>query len=128
MKALKLVSSTLLGRTRQAKLCGVGLGAAILVAFCGGPLRAGPGTGNHPGILPPDSTPGDLSYPQWHVAWWNWSMSLPKNINPNLQVDGEGDLTAPAPYPFGLEITTPRWATPATSGSWQKRTLPSCGT
>ena len=100
MKALKPVSSTLPGRTRQAKLCGVGLGAAILVAFCGGPLRAGPGTGNHPGILPPNSTPGDLSYPEWHVAWWNWSMSLPANINPNFQVDNEEDLTAPAPYPL----------------------------
>jgi hypothetical protein len=102
MKALKLVSSTLLGRTGQAKLCGVGLGAAILVAFCGGPLRASPGTGSNPGILPPNSTPGDLSYPEWHVAWWTWVMSMPQAGNPLLNVDDEADLTAPAPLPLWL--------------------------
>jgi hypothetical protein len=100
MKALKLVSSTLLGRTRQAKLCGVGLGAAILVTFCGGPLRAGPGTGNNPKILPPDSTPGDLSYSEWHVACLNWVLSMPAASNPLLNVDDEADLASPAPHPL----------------------------
>ena len=100
MKALKLVSSTLLGRTRQAKLCGVGLGAAILVAFCGGPLRAATGSGNNPGILPPGSTPGDLSYPDWHVAFMNWILSIAATNNPLLNVDDVADLTNAAPHPL----------------------------
>ncbi len=91
MKAPKLVSSTLPGRTRQAKLCGVALGAAILVAFCGGPLRAAMDGGNNPGILPPDSTPGDLSYPQWHLSWWDWAMSMPQAGHPLLNADDLGD-------------------------------------
>ena len=115
MKALKLVSSTLLGRTRQAKLCGVGLGAAILVAFCGGPLRAGPGTGNNPGILPPGSTPGDLSYPEWHVACLNWIMSIATTNNPLLNVDDVADLANPAPHPLWVG---PFDASVGQSGRW----------
>jgi hypothetical protein len=100
MKAPKLVSATLPGRARQAKLCGLCLGAAILLAFSGGPLRAGPGSGNNPGILPPGSTPGDLSYPAWHVACLNWVLSIPADINPLLNVDDVADLASPAPHPL----------------------------
>lgn len=99
MKRIAFVAPTLIGRAKAARLCAAGLAIGILTLFCGGSLRAGE-TGNNPNILPPDSTPGDLSYPEWHLAWWNWSMSLPANINPNLQVDDAGDLTAPAPHPL----------------------------
>ncbi len=76
------------------------LAAAILTAFGSGPLRAAPGTGENPGILPPNSTPGDLSYPDWHVAWWNWVMSIPATSNPLLNVDDVADLATPAPFPL----------------------------
>jgi len=76
------------------------LAAAILTAFGSGPLRAAPGSGNNPGILPPGSTPGDLSYPDWHVACLNWIMSIAATNNPLLNVDDVADLANPAPHPL----------------------------
>ncbi len=72
----------------------------MLVACCDGPLPAGPGTGNNPGIVPPDSTPGDLSYADWHVACLNWIMSIAAPNNPLLNVDDVADLTNAAPHPL----------------------------
>ncbi len=72
----------------------------VLAAFCGGPLWAGEGNADNPGILPPNSTPGDLSYPEWHVVCLNWVLSIPAEINPLLNVDDEADLASPAPHPL----------------------------
>ncbi len=76
------------------------LAAAILTAFGGEPLRAATASANNPGLLPPGSTPGDLSYPAWHVAFLNWIMSIPATSNPLLNVDDVADLTNSAPHPL----------------------------
>ncbi len=89
MKTRKLVSPIL--------AC---LAAALLAAFGSVPLRAATGSGNNPGILPPGSTPGDLSYPDWHVVFLNWILSIPATTNPLLNVDDAADLAIPAPYPL----------------------------
>jgi hypothetical protein len=84
-------------RTNPARLCAVYLAAGVL-AFCSGTLYADPG--NNPRVLPPNSTPRDLSYPEWHVVCLNWILSIPAEVNPLLQVDDEADLAGPAPHPL----------------------------
>jgi hypothetical protein len=76
------------------------LAAAILMAFGSGSVQAGPGGGNNPGVLPPNSTPGDLSYPEWHVVCLNWIMSIAVTNNPLLNVDDPADLANAAPHPL----------------------------
>jgi len=62
--------------------------AALLVALAG---AAGGGDAANPRVMPPDSTPFDLSYPEWHIAWWNWALSMPAATNPLLNADDPGD-------------------------------------
>ncbi len=102
MKILRPVPPAPAGKTKKATLSAVCLAAGILAVFCSGPLRAADQGAQNPGILPPASTPGDLSYPAWHVAWWNWLMSIPEASNPMLNVDDPEDLATPAPRPLWL--------------------------
>ena len=99
MKIQKLLTSGLIGQARPPKLCAVCLAAGLLIALTPSPLRAA-GLTSNPGVLPPNSTPGDLSYPEWHVACLNWVLSMPADINPLLHVDDEADLANPAPHPL----------------------------
>jgi hypothetical protein len=85
---------------KKSQVCTICLLAGVLVALGGGPLLADEGVGNNPGVLPPGSTPFGMSYPQWHVACWNWAMSMPEATNSMLNVDDEEDLTNPAPHPL----------------------------
>jgi hypothetical protein len=101
VKTRKLVASGLSGQARPPKLCAVCLAAGLLIALTPSPLRAA-GITSNPGVLPPNSTPGDLSYPEWHIACLNWVLSIPADINPLLQVDDEADLANPAPHPLWL--------------------------
>jgi hypothetical protein len=78
-------------------LCAVCVAAGILTFYGGSIQAAMPG---NPGIRPPNSTPGDLSYPEWHVVCLNWILAMPTNINPLLHVDDEADLATPAPHPL----------------------------
>ncbi len=67
-------------------LLGVFAAALLLV------LASAPAAPNaNPGVLPPNSTPLDRSYPGWHVAWWNWAMSMPMATNPLLNADDPQD-------------------------------------
>lgn len=100
MKTQELLPAIRDDQPRAAKFCALGLAAGLLTAFWAGPLQAAPDGDGNPGILPPNSTPGDLSYPEWHVACLNWIISIPTNINPLLNVDDEADLANPAPHPL----------------------------
>lgn len=107
--------------TKTAKLCTVFLAAGILAALCGALLWAGEGGGNNPGVLPPNSTPFDLSYPEWHVAYWNWVMSIPAEVNPSLHADDEDDagpILTPWVGDFDASVgqTGPVWFLPGTHG------------
>lgn len=37
----------------------------------------------------PDSKPYGLTYGQWTVKWWNWALSIPREINPVFDDSGE---------------------------------------
>jgi hypothetical protein len=100
MKILKHVSPVLAGQARQPGLLAVCLAAGIPILFCGGPLLADEAAASNPGVLPPDSTPGDLSYPEWHIVGLNWVLSMPAAINPLLNVDDADDLTNSSPHPL----------------------------
>jgi hypothetical protein len=100
MKLLKLVSPVLAGQARQPGLLAVCLAAGILNLFSVGPLQADEAAANNPGVLPPNATPGDLSYPDWHIVGLNWVLSMPAAINPLLNVDDIEDLANPAPHPL----------------------------
>jgi hypothetical protein len=41
-----------------------------------------------PLVFGSDSKPYGISYPQWTVRWWRWLLSLPKGINPALDMSG----------------------------------------
>jgi len=86
----------------NARLCTVCLVAGIVAALCGALLWAGEGGGNNPGVLPPNATPFDLSYPEWHVACFDWAVSMPEATNPMLNADDPGDqATAERPVWIG---------------------------
>ena len=42
----------------------------------------------NPRVLPPGSTPNDLSYGAWSDAWWTWALSIPADTNPILDPTG----------------------------------------
>lgn len=76
------------------------IAALAFALLCASAASTKEGAGNTAGVLPPNSTPLDMSYGQWHVAWWNWVMSIPEAANPLLHVDDEADLAVPAPRPL----------------------------
>jgi hypothetical protein len=43
----------------------------------------------NPKILPIQSTPYGMTYGQWGDAWWQWTMSIPADINPVTDPTGE---------------------------------------
>lgn len=43
----------------------------------------------NPGILPPNSTPHDLTYGDWTARWWQWVLSIPADRNPLTDATGE---------------------------------------
>ncbi len=36
----------------------------------------------NPGILPPNSRPGGLTYGEWNAKWWQWAYSMPVDAHP----------------------------------------------
>lgn len=40
-------------------------------------------------ILAPDEAYGGVSREEWDARWWQWAVSLPEDINPNLDVTGD---------------------------------------
>lgn len=43
----------------------------------------------NPGVLPPNSNPGGMSYSEWAAEWWSWVFSVPVDDNPLLDTTGE---------------------------------------
>lgn len=39
-------------------------------------------------IFPPDSRPYNLSYRNWTGKWWEWALSIPKDVNPLTDING----------------------------------------
>jgi hypothetical protein len=99
---------------RQANKSKVGtvcLVTGMLALLSGGLLWAGEGNAGNPGVLPPDSTPFGMSYPEWHVACIDWTMSIPEAANPMLNADDPEDQDTAA---------RPVWIGPydAAAGQW----------
>jgi hypothetical protein len=89
-------------RTSKTSVHTLCLMIGILTALYGGSLWAGESSTNNPGVMPPNSTPLDRSYPEWHLAWWNWALSMPRATNPLLNADDPGDqATAALPVWIG---------------------------
>jgi len=61
-----------LGRTRS-----VLLGLALLAAMVSSTFAAGQGNVGNNNIMPPQSSPYDLSYADWAARYWQWSLSFP---------------------------------------------------
>ncbi len=80
----------------------VALIAGLLALLGGGVVWAGEGSAGNPGVMPPNSTPLDRSYGEWHLAWWDWALSMPRATNPLLNADDEEDQdTADLPVWIG---------------------------
>ncbi len=43
----------------------------------------------NPRVLPPHSRPYGKSYAEWSAKWWQWVLSIPASVNPNLDPTGE---------------------------------------
>ena len=91
-----------------------------LLALLGGAAWTGEGNAGNPGVMPPNSTPLDRSYPEWHVAWWDWAISMPKATNPLLNADDPADQATSAlpvwigPYDASAGQSGPAWFLAAT--------------
>jgi hypothetical protein len=64
------------------------LAAALLVLTAAWPVQA-QGNLKNPSILPPQSTPGDMTFGEWAAAWWQWAVSIPAPINPLTDTTGQ---------------------------------------
>ncbi len=65
-------------------VCAVALASAADTSLAGNP---------NPGVAPPNSTPGDMTYGEWAGAWWAWALGIPEAMNPILDSTGEfGDV------------------------------------
>jgi hypothetical protein len=42
----------------------------------------------NPGVFPARSKPYGLSYGEWSARWWQWILSIPTKLNPNLDPTG----------------------------------------
>lgn len=40
------------------------------------------------GVYPPGSNPLGVSYGEWTARWWQWLLSIPAPVNPNLDTTG----------------------------------------
>jgi hypothetical protein len=61
--------------------------AAIVALILGISIAAGPALAQNlgnPGVLPPNSNAFGKSYAEWSAAWWQWLLSIPEAVNPNL--------------------------------------------
>lgn len=57
-------------------------GLALLATATAPALAAGKGNVGNPNIMPPQSHPLELSYPEWAARYWQWSLSFPATANP----------------------------------------------
>lgn len=39
-------------------------------------------------VFPPTSRPYGLSYAEWSIRWWQWILSIPKDVNPGFDTKG----------------------------------------
>ncbi|PWU78752.1 MAG: hypothetical protein DLM72_21135 [Candidatus Nitrosopolaris wilkensis] len=71
-----------------------------------------------PSVYPLDSKPYGLSYGQWTAKWWQWTLSIPKHVNPGGDTTGK-DCT--------LKQSGPVWFLSGTFGGSATRvcTIPS---
>ena len=60
---------------------GVVLLVAVVIAFSVLAPAALAKHGN-PRVIPPNATPGGMTYGDWGAAWWQWAMAIPKDANP----------------------------------------------
>jgi len=65
------------------------VGSLVLLQSEGTSLAGNP----NPGVAPPNSTPGDMTYGEWGGAWWSWALGIPAASNPVIDETGEfGDV------------------------------------
>lgn len=43
-------------------------------------------------VYPKESRPYGLTFNQWTVKWWKWLLSIPKSMNPSIDLNGENAL------------------------------------
>jgi hypothetical protein len=65
-------------------------------------------------IFPPSSKPYGKTYGQWAVAWWQWALGTPADINPVL--DSTGQFA-------GVGQSGPVWFLGSTFGDSEERTF-----
>ena len=57
--------------------------AALLQSLSTIPLGWAQGSVNtSSNVFPVDSKPYGLTYGEWTAKWWQWALSIPKDINP----------------------------------------------
>jgi hypothetical protein len=71
---------------RRTLLVVVSVVVALLLVAPTTMVRAG--SNPNPGVLPPNSHPGGLTYAQWGARWWQWALSIPYPTNPLFDTPG----------------------------------------
>jgi hypothetical protein len=74
----------------KTRICVLVLIIALVALSVAAPVAGAGKRGNSPGVIPPNATPGGMSYGDWGAAWWQWAMSIPKAVNP--MADPTGDM------------------------------------
>lgn len=61
----------------------------ISLGLIGAATITGAQAGNpNPGVIPINAKPHGLSYREWSARWWDWVLSIPPSMNPNLDTTG----------------------------------------
>ena len=70
-------------------------------------------SGSIPSVYPVNSKPHGLSYGDWTAKWWQWAVSIPKDINPGADMTGKNCV---------LKQSGPVWFLAGTFGGPATRT------
>jgi hypothetical protein len=76
----------------KTRICIVALVIALVALAVMAPTAGAQTRGTNPGVIPPQASPGGMTYGEWGAAWWQWAMAIPKADNPLN--DPTGDLVA----------------------------------
>ncbi|MGE5139444.1 MAG: hypothetical protein ACM3JD_08295 [Rudaea sp.] len=75
-------------RSLSLKIFVLLLAIVVLALLAPASVGLAESSGN-PRVLPPSSTPIDISYGEWRARWWQWAVGQPASVSPLQDTTGE---------------------------------------
>jgi hypothetical protein len=89
------------------------VGALVISTIIPVVMAQNSNSGSIPSVYPVNSKPYGMSYGDWTAKWWQWAVSIPKDINPGADMTGKN---------CALKQSGPVWFLAGTFGGPATRT------